>query len=250
MHNSYLESYSRRIVGSNRWITCLVDVGAHAGLYAQKMREAGFAGTIHCFEPRFELYQQILQRSATDNSWIAYSYGVGDTNAVLDFNVAVKDDITSSFLTSPSLQVPSLQFLPTSLLTLTSSFLPKSDPLVTQRLGIVSRQVQFIRLDDFLLPKLAPNEALWVKIDADGFEDRVINGSRELLDRVLFVEVELSFTKRFPSGALAHDIISLLGQCGLILYTLDNNYYLEGHRLNYCDAIFVRSDLPPELNFD
>ena len=80
------------------------------------MRESGFAGAIHCFEPQFELYQQILQRSASDNSWIAYNYGVGDTNAVLDFNVALKDDTTSSFL-------------------------PMSDPLVTQRLGIASRHV-------------------------------------------------------------------------------------------------------------
>jgi hypothetical protein len=33
------------------------------------------------------------------------------------------------------------------------------------------------------------------------------------------------------------DIISLLGQSRLILYTLITNYYLDGHRLNYCDAI-------------
>jgi FkbM family methyltransferase len=224
LHNSYVESYSRRIVGSNRWITCLVDVGAHVGLYAQKMRESGFAGAIHCFEPQIELHQQILQRSASDSSWIAYNYGVGDTNALLDFNVAVKNDTASSFL-------------------------PISDPLLTQRLGIVSRKAEIVRLDDFLLPKLAANDALWVKIDAEGFEDRVINGGRELLDRALFVEVELSFAKRFSSGGLAHDIISLLGQSGLILYTLDNNYYLDGHRLNYCDAIFVRGDFaPPELN--
>jgi FkbM family methyltransferase len=223
LQNSYVESYSRRLVGSNRWITCLVDVGAHAGLYAQKMRESGFAGAIHCFEPQMELYQKILQRSARDGSWIAYNYGVGDTNGSRDFNVAVGDDTASSFL-------------------------PISSPLLTQRVSIVSRKVEIIRLDDFLLPKLSANETLWVKIDAEGFEDRVVSGGRELLNQALFVEVELSFTKRFCSGSLAHDIISLLGQSGLILYTLDNNYYLDGHRLNYCDAIFVRSDFsPPEL---
>lgn len=223
LHHSYIERYSRAVIGSNQWVQVVVDVGAHAGLYAQKLRDSGFRGTLHCFEPQCSRYQEILARSAGDDRWFAHNVGAGDRDAVRAFYVDEVDDTSSSFLS-------------------------KASKAWSTRDGVRQTSVRVVSLDDYLLPLLQDDAAVWIKIDAEGFEGRVLEGACKLLQRTRFVEIELSFVERYQGCPLAHEIIAQLRGAEFILYSIDNAFRMRNHRLSYCDAIFVRKDFePPEI---
>jgi FkbM family methyltransferase len=148
-------------------ISVMLDIGAHLGHYAQSIRDAGYTGRIYSFEPTSAVYSELSVRVADDPLWSCQRVAIGDVSGR-----------ATIYLGSD---------------TQTSSLLPM-EPITVDALGSVSyvgsETIDVRRLDE--LVSIEPDDRLFIKIDAQGFEDRVMNGCEALMPSVQMVQIELA----------------------------------------------------------
>ncbi len=83
-------------------IDLILDVGANAGQFAQRIFEIGYGGNIVSFEPLSSAYEKLIENSKGNKRWqIAERCALGDENGEIQINIA-KNSHSSSIL--PMLQ--------------------------------------------------------------------------------------------------------------------------------------------------
>jgi FkbM family methyltransferase len=151
-------------------VDLVLDIGANTGQFAQLLRRAGYRGRMIFFEPLSRAHSELLRNSRGDLRWeIADRCAVGDYDGEIDLHIA-GNSVSSSVL--PMLQIHEDTAL-------------GSAPVGTER-------VPLRRLDSVAGVYLERCTVPFVKIDTQGFEDRVLNGAAGLLDRVIGLQLELS----------------------------------------------------------
>src|SRR4029450_5885156 len=72
-----LERHLKDVIRQLR-INCVLDVGAHEGAYARRLRgEVGFTGHIASFEPAGRSYARLVASRKGDQGWRGYRYALG-----------------------------------------------------------------------------------------------------------------------------------------------------------------------------
>lgn len=66
---------------------CVIDVGAHRGQYAQRLRRAGYRGDIVSFEPVPEAFQRLHRAAARDPKWTVHQLALGRADGSTTMNV-------------------------------------------------------------------------------------------------------------------------------------------------------------------
>jgi FkbM family methyltransferase len=79
-----------------------------------------------------------------------------------------------------------------------------------------------------------------LKIDAEGYEHRVIEGAAELLAETQFVIAEVSITRPFTGGASFAGFISLMDRHGFAVYDLLDGLKRGHGGVEFVDAMFRR----------
>jgi FkbM family methyltransferase len=79
-----------------------------------------------------------------------------------------------------------------------------------------------------------------LKIDVQGFEDRVIMGAHDALARTACVFVEVSFRPLYHGSAIFSDIYEMLYERGLILAALEPGFATSTGELLQANALFVK----------
>lgn len=97
-----------------------------------------------------------------------------------------------------------------------------------------------IRTLDEVLAGRTLRDPLLLKIDVQGFELEVLRGATETLTHTGLILVEVNFLESYENGALAHEVIALLGDHGFRI--LDFCTYSQrplDNRLAQSDMLFV-----------
>lgn len=195
-------------------ILTVLDVGANDGEFAAEI--AGMLPDAHVisFEPLRDAYDA-LTRTCRGPRFTAYNFALGEGEARAEIR-------RSAF--SPS-----------------SSLLPMAAVHVaafphTREEGV--EQIEVRRLDSLEL-HLRPN--VLVKLDVQGYEDRVIRGGRETISRAAAVICEVSFEPLYEGQPLFDDINCQLRELG---FRYRGSWRQlpdprDGHLLQ-ADAIFLR----------
>jgi FkbM family methyltransferase len=68
-------------------VNCVVDVGAHAGQYGERLRAGGYRGRIVSFEPTPDAFVELEKRAATDKRWEAHRLALGREDGTTTMNV-------------------------------------------------------------------------------------------------------------------------------------------------------------------
>jgi Methyltransferase FkbM domain len=110
--------------------------------------------------------------------------------------------------------------------------------------GGLTEQVRIHRLDDILAGvELAPDVLL--KLDVQGFEDRVLDGAVGVLAKTHMVISEVSFDHLYDEQASFDDIYGRLSRAGFAFHgTWAQLRHAADGRILQADAIFVREDDP------
>jgi FkbM family methyltransferase len=104
----------------------------------------------------------------------------------------------------------------------------------------VDRQVEMTTLDD-LLEERKWRTPLGLKIDTEGFEDRVIRGATRFLGDTQFVIAEVNVEKRFEDSYVFADFIGLMDSRDFALCDiLDGSKPSPTGTVTYVDALFCR----------
>ena len=197
----------------------VLDIGANQGWFAQEIREKLPAAHIHCFEPLPNCFNQLTIRTKRDPLITCYNIGLGDSDGILVMN---ENDYTPS---SSLLEMSELHI--------------KNFP---QTKHTTQTKVEIKRLDDCLKADTLPSPVL-VKIDVQGFEDKVIKGGTAILQKAEAMIVEMSFVPLYQRQPLFHDIYILLADLGFEyrgaynqLFDSDNGTILQ------TDGIFMKKN--------
>lgn len=197
----------------------VVDVGANEGQYALALRKCGYRGAIVSFEPLPQAHAELLAKSRLDDAWLVMPpVAVGADAGEVVLNIAA-NSASSSVL-------PMLQ---------------RHLAAAPHSAYVGSMVVPLVRLDATLPGVVRPWKLALLKIDTQGYEDRVLAGAADLLPRLAAVQVEISLAKLYDGQARGVELISLLASAGFQLaHIIPGLRDPSDGRLLQFDGIFVR----------
>lgn len=200
-------------------ITLVFDVGANTGQYGQFLRDAGYIGQIVSFEPLKSAHENLVASAKADAKWIiAPRMALGDTQGEVALNVAGNSA--------------------------SSSLLPMSDAHleVAPFAAYSSREsVPLARLDGISEPYLGEHQGAFLKVDTQGYEDRVLSGAKGILHRIRGIQLELSLVRLYEGQCLFEEMYQTVRDLGFELHAIFPEFYDQASgRLLQFDGVFFR----------
>lgn len=199
-------------------IDLLFDVGANTGQYVRVMRDFGFTGRIVSFEPLRQAYGELQAKAAKDSKWETVHSAIGDTDGDIEINIAGNSQSSSVF-----------QMLPTH---------TQSAP---DSAYVGKEKVRIARIDSIMSKYYHPGEKLFVKIDTQGFEKKVLEGAAQSLPNIVGFQLEMSIVALYEGESLFIEMVELLEQWGYSLCSLEPGFRDPATgKLLQVDGVFFR----------
>ena len=200
-------------------VNLVFDVGANIGQFGRSLREAGYRGRIVSFEPLSAAWEQLAAASSKDSLWeVAPRAAIGSEDGEIDLHVA-GNSVSSSAL---------------EMLSMHENTAPESR-------YVGSEKAPLRRLDSVGLEYLRPDSVPILKIDTQGYEDRVLHGASGIMDRIMGLQIELSLVPLYEGQMLFNDLIDYVKTAGFDLWGLWPEFTdPRSGRLLQVDATFFR----------
>jgi FkbM family methyltransferase len=202
---------------SSLGINTVIDIGAHIGEFAMKIHAIVPDASIFSFEPLEAAFRQLQANLAPVPKFHAFRYALGDSNT------------TEAMHRN--------EFGPSSSLLPMTDIHKKAFPFTVRD---TPETVEVRRLDD-LAEDLCLQDNVLVKIDVQGYEDKVILGGERLISRAKLIVIEVSFQMLYERQPLFDEIYRTLRCKGFVyigsLHQLRSP--LDGSILQ-ADALFLR----------
>ena len=201
-------------------IDLVLDVGANTGQYASMLRGLGYKNKIISFEPQEAAYLSLSKNSTEDKLWdIAPRSAIGAEDGEIEINLS-KNSVSSSVL-------PILDSL--------IEYAPE-----TEYFG--KETVPLFKLDTITKPySIESFNSILLKIDVQGFEKSVIQGSLEILPIVNALQLELSLVPLYENQVLLYEMIGILSNLGFEVYGIIPGFTdTKTGRILQVDGIFTR----------
>jgi FkbM family methyltransferase len=210
------EDRRARLLAAER-IDLVLDVGANVGQYAMRLRNSGYRGRIVSFEPYATAFRQLERSASRDPLWETRRLAVADAEGEAELNVA-GNSFSSSLLPMTARQLQSA---------------PESR-------YVAGEHVRTVRLDS-LWDELVGGARVWLKLDVQGFEMRVLQGVGERLQAARAVETELSLTPLYEGAELWRRLVDWLYERGFSLAGVEPGFEdPRSARMLQFDGIFIR----------
>lgn len=200
-------------------INLVLDIGANAGQFGRMLRESGYRGRIVSFEPLSQPREKLLRLSQNDPLWeVAPRAALGSEEGEIEIHVA-GNSVSSSAL---------------NMLDAHANAAPGSSYIGIER-------VPLKRLDTFASEYLRNDSVTFIKIDTQGYEDRVLEGASELLKQATGVQLELSLVELYAGQKMYDELIRTVESHGFALWGLASGFAdLRNGRTLQIDATFFR----------
>jgi len=202
-------------------IDLLLDVGANSGQYSLLARRNGYSGSIISFEPLSSAHKKLIVNAKNDNYWKVYPRcGIGSSISELTINIS-KNSYSSSLL----------------------DILPSHTDAAPESKYIGKETVNIKTLDSLFDENLfnLHHKSIYLKIDTQGFEKEVLEGSLTSLQYIKCVELELSVILLYKNQNLYDFFFKFMRENGFELWTLSPGISdpKSGQLLQF-DAIFFK----------
>ena len=207
-------------------IDLCMDVGANTGMSGFAYR-AWFPNVLTLsYEPVLHLYERLKAASSRDPKWHAYNLGIGASESEQIIQVGSGHSGTSSFLK------------------FNTDYMSEHAASVAK----VTHQEQVqIKTLDFCIENHAPDsKCIFIKVDTQGYELKVMEGLQKYQNKVLIVKLEMCLTgKDYEGQPLYYEIIRYMNKRGFILIDIEEAHsnYQTGEIL-YLDGKFMNTNHP------
>jgi FkbM family methyltransferase len=208
----------------NRWledlgISLLLDVGANVGQYAQEVRKHGYRNRIVSFEPLPAAYAKLQRSAHGEPQWQCLNLALGDSDETREINIAGNSGESSSLLPMRERHVDALP---------SSAYIGKE-------------MIRLVRLDSLRSQLTSLDDVIWLKIDVQGFEQKVLEGAAHVIEQVKAIEMELSLVPLYEDAPLLCHAIAYLEKKGFQLIGVEDAFRdsRRGHTLQL-NGVFER----------
>jgi FkbM family methyltransferase len=214
----YDEDVRRVRLLANERIDLVLDVGANAGQYAQRLRRAGYRGRIVSFEPLGQAFEELERNAGDDVAWHVRRIALGDEDGSAEIHVSA-NSWSSSLLEMGERHLRSAP----------DSAYVGTEPVTTARLDTIWDQVA------------RAGDRVFLKLDVQGFEMYVLRGAKASLDKVVGVQAELALAHLYEGDSPWRDVVDHLEQRGFELAGLEPGFEDQASgRMLQADGIFIR----------
>jgi FkbM family methyltransferase len=198
-------------------INTVFDVGANTGQFASEIRAVLQSAQIYSFEPVKKVYAELQHNMQSDMRWKGFNVALGEKKGSARITVSPY---------SPS-----------------SSLMPKSE-LLNQTFphtrGGTEETITVETLDE-VAQSLPLTQNILVKLDVQGFEDKVIKGGNAVLSKTKVVITEASFFPIYEGQPLFDDIYTLLKSLGFKYHGgLHSKPHPKTGEILFEDSIFIK----------
>ena len=202
-------------------IKTVLDVGANTGLFAQMVSTTYPEAHIHCFEPLPEVYQELLEWANKSNGQVtAYNLALGEKEDMVTMNYHTNHHYSSSLLR-------------------TTKYVEDLFPQTEKQVVISVKQTTLNKWMEELNHIMRPD--ILIKLDVQGYEDRVIRGGINLFAMAKACILEINLADLYHGQASFRDIFLLFDELG---YSYSGNFDqvhgIDGQVI-YIDALFLKN---------
>lgn len=202
-------------------VRTVIDVGANIGQFAQFILRIFPNAELFCFEPLAGPFQELKSWADKQKNikLTAFNMAIGDVQGLRELYYHPDHSPSSSLLNSTDLLetvYPDTRRQERVTATLTT--------LDNAMVGLIDN----IQTD------------ILIKLDVQGYEDRVIRGGRNTFDRAKAVLIEVNLDAFYEGQATFRDILLMLHELGYgYAGNLEQNYGDDGH-VTFFDALFIK----------
>lgn len=197
-----------------------IDVGAHKGDFVNELSHCVELEKILLIEPIPE-FIKYLKEKFNNNKYITIPNAISDIdNAEMDFFINEMPATSSLFEFNNEME--ELNNINTK-----TNFIHK---VYTKTLDSITSECNLKKVDI-------------LKIDVQGAEHMVINGSKETLKMTKYIFIELSFKPLYHGSSVFHEIYQLLVNQGFIMLEIIPGYRSSFKEILQVDAFFVNKSL-------
>lgn len=195
----------------------VLDIGANKGQFALEAIKLFPEARVYSFEPLAHVYQELECRSRSFPQWSTHQVALGASDG--------------------SAQMYSNAFSPASSLLPLTSVAKDAFPHTRE----ASSATVSVRTLDSWTATVKPDAPILIKLDVQGYEDRVVAGGPETFKRATALFMEVSFQPIYDGQLLFDDIHELVRGLGFRCAGIEG----ETHdpttgRLLYGDALYIR----------
>jgi FkbM family methyltransferase len=152
-------------------IDLVLDIGANDGQFGKMLRNEGYKGVVHSFEPVNHSFANLQKTCLNDEKWFAHKLAMGAACGKDTINVTAASDM-SSFLNPNAFGEGKFE-----------------------KINVVHREmVEIETLDGFLSRKIKDfnKRRIFLKLDTQGYDLKVLEGSLNVMDHITCLLTEIS----------------------------------------------------------
>ena len=199
-------------------IDTVLDIGANAGQFAQELKDIGYSRRIVSFEPLSSAFELLSKKAKGDINWEVFNIGLGDTEGKQEINIS-ENSYSSSLLNMLPFHVTSA---------------PESKYIGKETIALKT-------LDSIFLGLCKPDSKVYMKIDTQGYEDKVLKGAEKSLADIDTIQLEVSLTPLYEGEMLWFEMCMNMRDRGYIMVAIEPGFSDPGSgQLLQVDCIFHR----------
>ncbi len=203
---------------SDNKISIAFDVGANEGQWANDIRTSGYNHQIISFEPLQRAFKILSSTCSLDDLWSSHNYALGDTDGVSEINIS-RNSVSSSLLTMSETHL-------------------EAEP---ESIFYSTEKIKVHKLDTIYGQFMKDRDNVFLKIDTQGFEKKVLDGASRLLKQTAILQLEMSFQSLYDGEHDFFHMKSILEKLGFVLYHMQNGFrHSKTLELMQVDTIFIK----------
>jgi len=211
----YRSFFAHEVLPRN--IDMVLDIGANVGEFTEEILRHAPHARVFAFEPLPDCFASLKKRFAQNKNIRVWNVALGDKNGT----VAMR---RSSFHPSSSLL----------------TMLPVHKKMWPKTAGSSEVTVPISTLDD-VMRDIPLNGNVMIKMDVQGYEDKVLLGAKETLKKASLLLIETAFMPLYEGQPLFDDIYKIVHDAGFSYWGHKEEHFspIDGSRVAE-DSIFVR----------
>mgnify|MGYP001366495280 CR=1 FL=1 len=201
-------------------VDMIFDIGANTGKFGELIYKLGYKGKMVSFEPLQSAYTLLSANTKPYPDWSpAERCAIGEEDGEIEMHIS-ENSISSSALT---------------MLEEHETAAPKSKYVGTEKAKVY-------KLDSVFEKYSSGCKNIFVKIDTQGYEDKVLNGAVNSMSKIKGLYMEMSLLKLYDGQVLFKDLYDRVISYGFELHGIQPAFVnKETGRVLQVDAAFFRS---------
>ncbi|MEZ4786917.1 MAG: FkbM family methyltransferase [Flavobacterium haoranii] len=202
---------------TNQNISLVLDVGANIGQYATELRSIGYTGKIFSFEPVSESFKKLEKASRNDSNWQVFNFSLGDFEGETEINIS-KNSVSSSILNN----------------------LPQLTESAPDAIFVSKEKIKVKTIDVIFDELNLDSETVFLKIDTQGYESKVIAGAKNSLSKIKALQIEMSLVPSYEGVLSFEEMSEDLKQKGFSIFSIESGYFdTKTGKLLEVDGVFL-----------